>query len=207
MIGQGQAIVPDSLRAIIDTVLSAPAYQVRAPRDGWAPVRRLWWALLDWIEQLRTANPVAYRVLVFALVAVLVAVVAHALWIAARTIHAGTAPPERGTTGVVTSPRDADWYRAEADRLAAGGRIAEAMQADFLRLVLELDARKVTRFHPSKTPIEYAREAVLEPDARRDFRSLVSLLYAHAFARLAASPETWSRWRAEALADRYASAH
>jgi hypothetical protein len=207
LLAQGREVAADSLRAIIDTVLASPAYQVRAPRDSWAPVRRLWWSLLDWLQDLRTSNPVAYRLLVWTLVAILAAIVAHALWIAARTIRAGTARTDREEPTPVAAPRDAAWYAAEADRLAAAGRIAEAMQADFLRLVLELDARRVTRFHPSKTPIEYVREAAMTPEARRDFRALVSTLYAHAFARLTASDATWRSWRAAALADRYAPAH
>lgn len=209
MIPAAQGPVPsaDSLRAIIDSVVAAPAYQARSPVDPWAPVRRLWWAMLDWIMALRGSNPLAYRLLVTAMVLVLVAIVAHAMWIAARTIRAGTMPAERPDLPATSQPRDAAWYAAEADRLAAGGRFAEAMQADFLRLVLELDARRVARFHPSKTPIEYAREATLSPEARQDFRHLVGTLYRHAFARVATSADHWAQWRAQAAADRYAPAH
>ena len=206
-LAQGRDLAADSLRAVIDHVLASPEYQVRAPRDPWAVVRRLWWSLLDWLQELRTANPLGYRLLVWSLVAILGAIVAHALWIAARTIRAGTAPPDRPQLAHAPRPRDAGWYRAEADRLAAAGHVAAAMQADFVRLVLELDGRQVTRFHPSRTPIEYARDATLSPDARRDFRALVATLYAHAFARVAVTAETWPAWRAAATADRYARAH
>jgi hypothetical protein len=208
VIGLQSPVLPaDSLRTIIDAVVSAPAYQTRAPVDPWAPVRRLWWSLLDWIMELRGTSPTAYRLLVWGMVLILAAIVTHALWIAARTIRAGTGPADRRDATPPPAPRDAAWYGAHAERLAAEGRFAEAMQSDFLRLVLELDARSVMRFHPSKTPGEYVREGTMTPDARRNFRQLVVTLYTHAFARVAATEALWVRWRDEATADRYAGAH
>jgi hypothetical protein len=204
---QGRELAADSLRAIIDSVLQQPRYQVRPPHDPWAPVRRAWYALLAWIDQLRETNPVGYRALVWLLVLVLIAIVGHAMWIAARTIRAGTAPVAKGPDIIVSAVRDAAWYASEAARLAATGRFPEAMQADFLRLVLELDARRVTRFHPSKTPSEYVREASMPNEARQEFRALVRTLYTYAYARVAPSPEVWEQWRAAATADRYAATH
>ena len=193
---QGREVAADSLRAIIASVLQSPAYHVRAPRDPWAPVLRAWYAFLAWLDALRQTNPVGYRAFIWLLLLILGAIVAHAMWIAARTIRAGTAPVARAPTALVS-----------AARLAAGGHFREAMQADFLRLVLELDARRVTRFHPSKTPSEYAREASMGPDARQEFRALVRTLYMYAYARVAPSPEVWARWRDAAIADRYATAN
>ena len=89
-------------------------------------------------------------------------------------------------------------------RLAAAGRVVEAMQVDFLRLVLELDARNVMHFHPSKTPIEYVREAQCGPEARGEFRALVAMLYRYAFGRLIIPESAWDNWRAAAIAERYA---
>lgn len=203
---QGPGVATDTLRAIIDSVLRDPAYQTRAPRDAWAPVRRTWNALLDWVDRLHATSPVAYRAFVWLLVAILAAIVLHAMWIAARTIRAGTAAPDRPMPQAASMPRDAGWYADEARRLAAAGRYAEAMQADFLRLVLELDARKITRFHPSKTPFEYVRDAALTTNARHDFRALVTTLYTHAFARVSVTDDAWHQWRAAAHADRYAAA-
>ena len=203
---QARQVDADSIRQAIDSVLSGPAYQFRAPRDDWALVRRAWLALLDWTDQLRAGNPIAYRVLVWTLIAILGAIVGHALWIAARTIRAGTAPPERQSSPTSVAPHDATWYGEEAQRLAARGRLVEAMQMDFLRLVLELDARRVMSFHPSKTPIEYAREAQCGPQARGEFRALVAALYRYAFGRLVISESAWDHWRAVAVAERYARA-
>jgi hypothetical protein len=208
MLSAAQDLVSaDSLRTAIDAVLSQGRYQVAAPRDPWAPIRRLWSLTLDALEQLRTDNPVAYRALVWLLVAVLLAIVAHAMWVAARTIQSGSAAEAKERLQPSSTPRDATWYAREAARLAAAGQFADAMQADFLRLMLELDARNVTRFHPSRTPGEYARDPRLPAESRTELRSLVRSLYAYAFARVPADESAWEAWRARAAADRYASAH
>lgn len=202
-----QAVAGDTLRTVIDRVLASPDYQVRAPEDPWAPAARAWRALLDWFDRLEATDPLAYKALVGVLLLVLAAIVGHAMWIAARTLRAGAARADDAEAPVASAPRDAAWYAAEAGRLAAAGRLAEAMQADFLRLVLELDARRVTRFHPSKTPIEYVHEAALAPDARAEFRRLVRLLYLHAFGGHGTTEAAWVEWRGAAQADRYARAH
>jgi hypothetical protein len=99
------------------------------------------------------------------------------------------------------------WYQQEAEELAAAGRYAEAIQADFLALVLALDARKLLRFHPSKTPAEYANESQLTPAAAAEFRELVRRVYGYAFARWPCDADAYARWRAEADPERYAAAH
>ncbi|MCC6316942.1 MAG: DUF4129 domain-containing protein [Gemmatimonadaceae bacterium] len=204
---QSREVAADSLRALIEVVLRAPEYQARAPRDAWAPVARAWWALLDWVDRLRESNPLGYRAFVWLMVLILAAIVLHAMWIAARTLRAGTAPAPAEPLAQSSIVRDAAWYAREVERLTASGRLAEAMQADFLRFVLELDARRVARFHPSKTPSEYVREADLGDEARRDLRAVVATLYAHVYARVAITPEAWARWRDLASADRYAASH
>jgi hypothetical protein len=102
--------------------------------------------------------------------------------------------------------RDQAWYRGEADRLAGLGRYAEAMQYDFLALVLALDAASLVRFHPSKTPGEYTREARLSPEAGARFRALVRDLYGYVFARRACGPREFETWRILAAPERYAPA-
>lgn len=208
MVARVQELVSaDSLRTAIDAVLAQSRYQVAAPRDPWAPVRRLWAFTLDALERLRTDNPLAYRALVWLLVAILLAIVAHAMWVAARTIQAGSVAEAKERLQPVSTPRDAAWYAQEAARLAAAGRFADAMQADFLRLMLELDARNLTRFHPSRTPGEYARDPRLTAEGRGELRALVRSLYAYAFARVPADESAWEAWRARATVDRYAPAH
>jgi Domain of unknown function (DUF4129) len=197
----------DSLRTAVDAVFAGPSYDWTPVPDPWAPVRRAWNALLDWIDRLREGNPAGYRLLVGALVAVLLGVLLHAAWVAVRTIRAGSRREDEAPKDGVSTARDAAWYAGEVERLVAAGRWVDAMQADFVRLVLQLDARRLVRFHPSRTPSEYAREPALDALARDELRALVRTLYAHAFAHVPADRATFDAWRARAAVDRYAPAH
>lgn len=197
-------LTPDSLRAIVDSVFAAPIYRWETvPAEG--PLARLWRALQLWLYQLQRDNPNAMRALFWILVAALALVLAHAAWVAWHTVRRASAEGERGG-GRAPVVRDAAWFDAEANRLAAQGRFAEAMQADFIRLMLELDARQVVRFHPSKTPAEFAREAPAG-ETRDALTALVQTLYQFAFARVVCGPAEFSAWRAAATADRYAPSH
>jgi hypothetical protein len=193
------------LRAALDSVFAAPVYRWETHRDRLIPLRRLWDAWREWLDRLGTESPTTLRLLTWLLVAILVAIFVHAAWIAATAIRAGKRST-RADGGPRTPTRDAAWYRAEADRLAAAGRYAEALQADFLRLMLELDARSVLRFHPSRTPNEYVREAALSEERRLELRDLVRTLYAYAFARVPCDRDAFDAWRRRATPERYARA-
>ena len=201
------ATVPDSLRATLDSVFADPAYRWVERPHPLAFLQRWWQALIAWLDGLQSLHPDFFFMLMAGVIVVLVAIVVHAGWIMVRTMRAARAPgegtqaPDRGTV------RGAAWYRSQADRLALEGRYAEAVQADFLALVLELDGRKVLRYHPSKTPSEYSYEAGLAPEARNAFRELVQLLYGYAFARRPCGPSDFAAWRLQAGAERFAIAH
>ena len=197
---------PDSLRAALDSVFAAPAYRWTRRPDALGLLRRWWFELTHWLQGLHDSHPLGYRIMLVAAVAILLAILIHTSWVFLRTIS-------RGGTGhanasVADRPwHDEAWYRREADRLAADGRFAEAIQADFVALLLALDARRIVAFHPSKTPGEYAGEAGLAPDVVPAFRELVHLLYGYAFARWPCGPGEFSDWRARAATERYATAH
>lgn len=196
----------DSLRAVLDSVFSSPRYEWVEARNPLAFLVRWWDALITWIETLESQNPAVYWLLVLLMLGVLAAVIVHAGWIMARTMRAAQAPanPSAFAPHLI---RDAAWHRAEATRLAAAGRYAEAMQVDFLALALELEQRRLLRFHPSKTPAEYAREARLPDSAKAEFRDLVRTLYRYAFAGAPCDAEAFAGWRSRADVDRYAPAH
>ena len=103
--------------------------------------------------------------------------------------------------------RDAAWFRTEADRLASAGRYREAVQADFLALVLTLDGWGAMHFHPSKTPAEYLGEPALRGEAREEFRDLVRQLYRIVFGGAACDAADYAEWRRRAAPERYAPAH
>ena len=182
-------------RAALDSVFASPAYRwAEMPR----PERLLrdWWARLgEWLTGLRADNPAAFRVLLIAILVVLVLVLAHGAWVAWRTVRGAAVPGGRAPRAGSGEPRDAAWYRREADRAAAAGRIAEALQLGFVGLALSLETEGVLRYHPSKTPAECAREANLAPQDRARLGHLVQSLYACAFGGGSCGPEDYRRWR------------
>jgi hypothetical protein len=183
---QAPAAGQDSLRSVLDSVFAAPAYQWHEPRDFWAPVRRLWFGLVDWLERLQDTSPGAFFALRWALIVLLVAIFVHAAWVVWHMVRGATAPAH--APAPLPPPRGAAWYRAEADRLALDGRFREAIQVDFTALILLLDSRRLLRFHPSKTPGEYAAE-------RSELGALVRALYAYLFARVPCGPAEFEGWR------------
>lgn len=202
---EGLPPAPDSLRAVLDSVFADPGYAWVERPNPLAFALRWWEALIGWIEALETRNPDVYWLLFGGMLAVLAAVVVHATWVMVRTLRQAQAPANPGEIPAHLV-RDATWYRHESARLAAAGRFSEAMQADFLALALELDRRRLLRFHPSKTPEEYAREARLPDTARADFGDLVRTLYGYAFAGVPADAATLDAWRRRTSPDRYAPA-
>jgi hypothetical protein len=197
-------MIQDSLRVLLDSVFAKPEYHWVERRHPLAFVARWLDGLSRWLTALRDAHPLGFRLLLAGLVIVLVASLVHAGWMLSQAIRVGEAT--RGPGAPVAIRRDRAWYRGEANRLAALGHYPEAMQAEFLALVLALESRALLRFTPSKTPAEYAREAQLDAGACGDFRALVSALYGYAFARWPCGPEEFARWREHAAPERYAGA-
>ena len=195
----------DSLRAVLDSVFAGPAYHwVRRP-DPLAPLARRWIEFLAWLQQAHDAHPLAYRALLAACVIALVAIVAHSAWVLARSVGSESNPPAPVSSDA--DRRDEAWYRRDADRLAAEGRFVDAIQADFVALLLALDARQAVHFEPSRTPAEYLRDATLAVESRQAFAELVARLYGYAFARLPCGPREYAEWRMRARPDQYAPAH
>jgi len=195
----------DTLRHVLDSVFRAPAYRWVPRPSPFAPLKRELLGFAIWLDNMRTAHPTTYQVVLLALVTVLVVIVVHIGWLFMQTIRR---PMPTAAPAPATGTRhDEHWYRREADRLASAGRYAEAMQAEFLALVLALDARHVLRFDPSRTPAEYAHDGGLPPGSAAAFRDLVAKLYGYAFARWPCGREELAAWRAQAAPDRYATAH
>ncbi|HEY3933897.1 MAG TPA: hypothetical protein VGL65_04700 [Gemmatimonadales bacterium] len=194
---------PDSLRAVLDSVFAAPRYRWVTRPDAMASIRHYWALIRQWFTTLDEKHPLGYQAVVGTFLLILVVIVVRAVWLFVRTVQA---TPSAGTP--IADPanrRDEGWYRREADRLAGRGQFAAAMQADFVALVLALDARRALHFHPSKTPGEYAREWSVA-STRDEFRELVGRLYGYAFARWPCGAQEYSEWRARTAPDRYAPA-
>ncbi len=195
----------DSLRAVLDTVFAHRDYRWQERRDPVSAFSRWMQGFQRWLTELHEAHPLVFRWLLIGLLVMVLAIVAHALWVFFRTVRSGAREGEAPVQGG-GKRRDGEWYRREADRLAGQGRYAEAIQADFLALVLALDGVHLLKFHPSKTPAEYSMEAKLAGERREEFRELVRRLYGYAFARRPCGPIEFEDWRARAALERYAPA-
>ena len=119
---------------------------------------------------LRADNPAAFRLLVFALLIALALLLAHGAWVVWRTVRGAAGPGRRAAPDRPRRERDAAWYLREADRAAAAGRMAAALQLAFVGLALTLDGQGLLRYHASKTPAEVAREARLAREDRERLR-------------------------------------
>lgn len=189
----------DSLQGVLDAVFAAPKYQWVARPHPWRWLAEQFMKLVRWFEELRLGAPAIYWAVVSLAVIALVAVLVHAGWLMLRTIRASTAP-DAAASGVRAERRDAAWYRARGSRLAGEGRYAEAMRAHFEATALELAAAGLVRWHPSKTPREYAREAKLDGEARARLGALVDGVYAASFEGRSFGPTEYEAWRAMTVA-------
>jgi hypothetical protein len=191
-------VAPDSLRAVLRAVFAAREYKwTRTGRSStWAWLMEWFRRALEWLERLRLSFPIHYYVLLGILTLVLIAILVHLTWVVRRSLR----PSVRiGAPAVITGPiRDAAWHLAEALRLSAAGRFAEALAHRFLAAMLDLDARRVLQFHPSKTPAEYAREARLDDVGRSELADLVANLYRHLFGGAPCDAAEWQRFDARA---------
>jgi hypothetical protein len=190
-------VVPQAerLRAALDTVFAGRSYRW-AREPALTRLAREWWERLgDWLRGLRADNPLVFRLLVLALLLALVLILAHAAWLVWRTVRNARGLEEAGPDGVAMEPRDAEWYRRAADRAAAEGRLAEALQLAFVALALGLERQGLLQYHGSKTPAECARDARLAPADRERLRGLVGALYLHVFGGRPVGPEDYRRWR------------
>jgi hypothetical protein len=193
-----QQVDPDSLSAALRAVFAARAYQWKGTgtSSAFAWLMERLQRALAWMEHLRLTFPIHYYILLSVLTVVLVAILVHMTWVVWRSLR-----PVSGPEAPVAIPgpvRNAAWHLAEALRLGAAGRFAEALAHRFLAAVLELDERRVVQFHPSKTPAEYAREARLDDRGRADLADLVASLYRHLFGGAPCDVAEWRRFDAQA---------
>ena len=203
---QGEA-GPELYRAVLDSVFAAEPYQwapqsavLRLASDGWS------W-LVRWIEGLRAHNPLLFRIFLVTVLLAWVAIFVHAAWLVWLTVR-GAARADRSVALSVAGERhDAEWYSRAADRAAAEGRLAEALQLAFVALALTLEGQGLLRYHPSKTPAECAGEARLAGSDRERLRDLVGSLYSYAFGGRSIALDDYRRWRENGAGPWHAPAH
>ena len=196
-----------ALRAVLDRIFATPVYRWAEEPPLLRMFRDWWHRLTGWLEGLRLGNPAAFRLFVFALLVVLVLVLAHGAWVVWRTVRGAATPDEADAEPVAREVRDAAWYFREADRAAARGRTAEALQLAFVGLALTLEGQGLLRYHASKTPAECVREAQLAGEDRERLGGLVRALYAHVFGGRPFGPDEYRRWRDDVARPWHAPAH
>lgn len=143
-----------------------------------------WHNLIAWLNRLAEQHPVGFNIGLALIVVALVVLLVHIGYVIWRIVQPATRTGTAAsaiTRGIVM---DAAAHLELAEGLARAGRYAEALAHRFLAVVLELDRRKVLRFHASKTPAEYVGEARLNETGRASLAGLVAQLYRHLFGAI-----------------------
>ena len=192
MIAPWQAASADAIRLAVKEVFSAREYdwRYRARTTLWSKIWSLFLQLLDWLDRLHTTHPLGYWALIGLLTLMLAFIIAHFIYLLWRSLRPSA--PAHAPTATAPAPRDARWHLAQARRLAAAGQLTEALGHRYLAMVMELDRRGVVKFHPSKTPAEYLREARFDEAGQSDFTALVWALYRHLFGGVPFAADDWT---------------
>jgi Domain of unknown function (DUF4129) len=177
---QSQAVSRDSVETVVNDVFAAPEYDWSEVRDPFAWIRKWYYELVDWFAALHQEHPITYWILLAVMLVLLTAILLHFSYLIYRALRPQQAPPEHAT-GRRRVVRDAAWYLQEAHRLEDAGNLLGSLVMRFGSLVMELDRRNIVKFDPSKTPIEYVREATVPNEGRDLFRLIVAGVYRHAY--------------------------
>ena len=73
----GQGMSPDSVQRALDAVFARPAYKWTTQPSVQQWLRDRWAGLREWLAAFEQGNPLLFRVFLFALVVLLVAIVVH----------------------------------------------------------------------------------------------------------------------------------
>ena len=186
-----QAASADSIRLAVQEVFSAREYdwRFRARSSMWSRVWSLFLRLLEWLDRLHETHPVGYWALIGLLILILAVILGHFIYVLLRSLRPSA--PVTTLAAAAPPPRDARWHLAEARRLASAGMLTDALGHRYLAMVLELDRRGALRFHPSKTPAEYLREAQLDAAGQSGLAELVWALYRHLFGGVPCAADDW----------------
>ncbi len=185
-----QGIPQDSLRTVLQQVFETDDFRWEETPEVTSWLMARFQELMLWLQGLQDSSPATYWTAMAIALLLLVAILIHFGYLIVKALR------YRPETGVPTAPRlaevwDDESHLREARRLSEAGRFGEALGHRFTALVLRLDRRRALRFHPAKTPAEYAREAKVDEAGRSLLDTLVVDLYGHVFG---GAPCTSAQW-------------
>ena len=152
---------------------------------------------LEWFGRAQESHPALFSALLAVLIVALLVLLGHMGYVVWRITRPTARTPGAGAPGQLGRD-EARAHRERADQLARAGRYSEALAHRFVVMVLELDRRQALKFHPSKTPAEYVREARLDPPGRASLGDLVARLYRHVFGAVPCDERAYSAFAADA---------
>jgi len=168
-------------------------------RHALAPVGRFF----RWIGSFLPDAPYA-RILLWAVIAVLAAMLAAAIytriregeWRLPRFRRRSALQPEDTEIEWAPQAAPARAWLDEADRLAAQGQFGEAVHHLLLRSVEDIARRRPQLVRPALTSRDLARAAGIPAAPRRLFADLAAVVERSLFGGAAVSSEDWSACRA-----------
>jgi len=185
----------EAVRRLAAEILARPEFdRPRQALEGWQ-------ALLQWFEWLRErldwsglaqTNPPLFYAILFGLLAVTAALIAHLVWsVRAALTHA---VPRRDAPSPPTEPGFAE----DADRLARDGRYLEAahrLQLGVLELLLRGRRLELSRSEPNRVLRRRLAEARLPADERSELVQLLDRFETRWFRDRAEDPALYEAWR------------
>ena len=159
-------------------------------------------AVLEWLRWLRQmlgwgdlleTNPVLYYAILFTLLLVSAALIAHIVWSVRRALAA--AAPAAGGAAAPEGPQ----FSAEAEELARQGRFLEAarrLQLGVLDLLLRGRLLELARSDPNRVLRRRLAETRLPEGERRDLLRLLDRFETSWFRDREEDPDLYEGWRA-----------
>ncbi len=157
---------PPELHTRLSEILAKPEYQQDVPQ-WWdrisQPLRRIVSKILQFLfgnpfwENLRGTSPILYWILVIVLIAAVVALTAHILWMIASAFR--PKPKRRQPREQLPSARlSPDALRQAARRAAAEGDYAQALRYLYESLISYLDRQGILVYDRAATNWDYLRQ-------------------------------------------------
>lgn len=179
-------------------MFARPEYQWVERRNPLQWLLNLWNWFLDWLDVMQNTHPAGFKALFFALVLVLIVLLAHIGYVVWRITRPTARAPADRAAARAHRLADARAHLERAEALAREGRYAEALAHRFVAVVLDLERARALTFHPAKTPAEYVGEARLDAAGRESLAELVARLYRHLFGAVPCDERSYREFGAAA---------